>query len=201
MGAERKAGQRGLLVVISSPSGGGKTTVVKRILDSGDDRFVYSVSATTRPPRPGEKDGRDYFFLSDEEFRRRIQDGAFAEWAEVHGHLYGTLKDQIDRNLKAGKIILLDIDVKGGLSLKRAFSKDSLLIFLAPPSLEILEKRLRERGTDSEEEINRRLQRVKMELDAAKQYDTVIVNEDLDTTVREVLEAIERRLLERSTSG
>ncbi|NOZ55205.1 MAG: guanylate kinase [Calditrichaeota bacterium] len=201
MGAERKAGQRGLLVVISSPSGGGKTTVVKRILDSGDDRFVYSVSATTRPPRPGEKDGRDYFFLSDEEFRRRIQEGAFAEWAEVHGHLYGTLKDQIDRNLKAGKIILLDIDVKGGLSLKRAFPEDSLLIFLAPPSLEVLEKRLRQRGTDSEEEINRRLQRVKMELDAAKQYDTVIVNEDLDTTVREVLEAIERRLLERSTSG
>ncbi len=201
MGAEGEAGQRGLLVVISSPSGGGKTTVVKRILDSGDDRFVYSVSATTRPPRPGEKDGRDYFFLSDEEFRRRIQDGAFAEWAEVHGHLYGTLKDQIDRNLEAGKIILLDIDVKGGLSLKQAFPEDSLLIFLAPPSLEVLEQRLRQRGTDSEEEINRRLQRVKMELDAAKQYDAVIVNEDLDATVRGVLEAIERRLLERSTSN
>jgi len=201
MAAKKEAGQRGLLVVISSPSGGGKTTVVKRILDRGDDRFVYSVSATTRPPRPGEKDGRDYFFLSEEEFRRRIQEGAFAEWAEVHGHLYGTLKDQIDRNLKAGKIILLDIDVKGGLSLRRAFPEDSLLIFLAPPSLDVLEKRLRQRGTDSEEEISRRLQRVKMELDAAQKYDTVIVNEDLDVTVQAVLEAIDQRLRERSSNG
>ena len=197
MAAGEKAGRRGLLVVISSPSGGGKTTVVKRILGTGDDRFVYSVSATTRPPRPGEKDGRDYFFLSEEEFRRRIEEGAFAEWAEVHGHLYGTLKDQIERNLKAGKIILLDIDVKGGLSLRSAFPDDSLLIFLAPPSLKVLEERLRGRGTDSEEEIERRLQRVKMELDAARHYDRVIVNENLDATVQAVLEAIEERLRKR----
>jgi len=190
---EPKPSKRGLLVVISSPSGGGKTTVVRRLLEKGGGEFTRSVSATTRAPRPGEVNGRDYYFLSEEEFRQRIAKGDFVEFAEVHGHLYGTLREQIGRELRDGKVILLAIDVQGGLSIRRAFPEDSLLIFLAPPSLEVLEQRLRGRGTDAEEEIRRRLARVPMEMEMASQYDRLVVNDVVERAAEEILQAIRAR--------
>lgn len=190
---EPKPSKRGLLVVISSPSGGGKTTVVRRLLEKGGGEFTRSVSATTRAPRPGEVNGRDYYFLSEEEFRQRIAKGDFVEFAEVHGHLYGTLREQIERELRGGKVILLAIDVQGGLSIRRAFPEDSLLIFLAPPSLEVLEQRLRGRGTDAEEEIRRRLARVPMEMEMASHYDRLVVNDVVERAAEEILQAIRAR--------
>jgi guanylate kinase len=190
---EPKPSKRGLLVVISSPSGGGKTTVVRRLLEKGGEEFTRSVSATTRAPRPGEVNGRDYYFLSEEEFRQRIAKGDFVEFAEVHGHLYGTLREQIERELRGGKVILLAIDVQGGLSIRRAFPEDSLLIFLAPPSLEVLEQRLRGRGTDAEEEIRRRLARVPMEMEMASHYDRLVVNDVVERAAEEILQAIRAR--------
>lgn len=185
--------RRGLLVVISSPSGGGKTTVIRRLLERGGDAFAYSVSATTRAPRPGEVDGRDYFFLSKEEFERRVRNGEFVEYAEVHGHLYGTLRSPLQSQLERGKVVLLDIDIQGGFAIRRAFPEDSLLIFLAPPSLDELEARLRGRGSDSEEEIQRRLARVPMEMEAARHYDLVLVNDQVERVAEEILRAIRAR--------
>ncbi len=179
MGRPRKR-----LFVISSPSGGGKTTIVRELRKEGFD-FAYSVSATTRPPRRGEKDGVDYFFLDEETFLRRIKEGAFLEWAKVHGYYYGTLKAQINRYLSEGKMVLLDIDVQGGLHLKNTRS-DAVLIFLSPPGIEELKKRLKKRGTESSEVIEKRLDVAKKELQMANQYDFQVINDNLKDTVKEV---------------
>lgn len=183
---------KGLLCVISSPSGGGKTTVIRKILER-DRSLAYSISATTRPKRKEEKEGRDYYFLTEEEFKEKIKRGEFIEWAEVHGYLYGTLKAPIEEFLKQNKVVLLDIDVCGGLAVKRGYPESSLLIFLDPPSLESLSERLRKRGTNSEEEINKRLQRVPQEMEKAELYDYRVINEDLDTTVKEVMRIINEK--------
>ncbi len=172
------------LFVISSPSGGGKTTIVKELRKEGFD-FAYSISATTRPPRKGEKDGVDYIFLDQKTFLKQIKEGAFLEWAKVHGYYYGTLKEQIDRYLSEGKRVLLDIDVQGGLHLKNTRS-DTVLIFLAPPAIEVLEERLKKRGTESSEVIKRRLEIAKKELQMADQYDFQVINDNLKDTVKEV---------------
>jgi guanylate kinase len=181
------------LVVISAPSGGGKTTIIRRVLRKGDPDFRYSVSATTRPRRPGEQDGEDYYFLSPETFMREVEAGNLVEWAQVHGYFYGTPREPIDRWLEEGKIVLLDLDVHGGLAVKEQYPDNSLLIFVAPPSLEQLEQRLRARRTEDEEEIQRRLSRVPDELEKAKLYDVRIVNEDLNQTVEKVLQTIRER--------
>ena len=172
------------LFVISSPSGGGKTTILKELKKEGFD-FAYSISATTRPPRKGEKNGVDYFFLDETTFLKQIKEGAFLEWAKVHGYYYGTLKSQVDRYLSEGKRILLDIDVQGGLRLKNARS-DTVLIFLSPPSIEVLEERLKKRGTESTEVIEKRLEIAKKELQMAEKYDFKIVNDNLKDTVEKV---------------
>ncbi len=180
----------GLLVVISAPSGGGKTTVIREILKSGDDLFQYSVSATTRKPRGHEKDGVDYYFISEEEFQRRVEAGDFIEWAKVHGHYYGTPRQPIDEAIARGKIIFLDIDVQGGLEVKKQYGDDALLIFIMPPSMEELEKRLRGRKTDSEAEIAKRLAAVPVEIEKSQFYDAVVVNNDLQETVKKVREIV-----------
>ncbi len=180
----------GLLVVISAPSGGGKTTVIREILKSCDDLFQYSVSATTRKPRGHEKDGVDYYFISEEEFQRRVEAGDFIEWAKVHGHYYGTPRQPIDEAIARGKIIFLDIDVQGGLEIKKQYGDDALLIFIMPPSIEELEKRLRGRKTDSEAEIAKRLAAVPVEIEKSRFYDAVVVNNDLQETVKKVREIV-----------
>jgi len=175
----------GKLIVVSAPSGAGKTTIVKAILEKYPS-LLFSVSAATRPKRETEIDGKDYFFLPREEFERRIRAGELVEWEEIYGNLYGTLKSEVDKALSSGKAMLFDIDVKGSLSIKRTYPNDSVLIFIKPPSVEILEARLRGRKTEDEKTFKRRMDRVAMELGMASQFNFQVVNDDLQTAIAEV---------------
>jgi guanylate kinase len=170
------------LIVISAPSGAGKTTVARHLLQRFP-QLRFSVSATTRPKRPGEVDGRDYFFWSREQFEQAIARGELVEYEEIFGHLYGTLRSQVEQALSAGEFLLFDIDVKGALALRRAYPEQTFLIYVAPPSIEELERRLRQRGTESEEQIRRRLERAAMELQFQDHFDLVIRNEQLEQTL------------------
>ena len=176
--------RKGIIFVISSPSGGGKTTICRKILSDSPD-LAYSVSVTNRRPRSGEKEGKDYFFISDEEFSGRIEKGEFAEWAEVHGHSYGTPRSFLEQSLSSGRDIILDIDVRGALRIKKEYH-ESCLIFILPPSLKTLAARLKARGTEDKKEIEKRLARAKEELTFLKDYDYVVVNRDLSQAVEEV---------------
>lgn len=180
---------RGKLVVISAPSGAGKTTIARAIM-SRNPTLGFSVSATTRPRRAGEVDGRDYHFLSEEEFRRRVGAGDFVEWEEIFGNLYGTLRSEVDGALTGGRHLLFDVDVKGGLSIKRAYP-ESLLIFIRPPSQAVLESRLRGRRTEDEATIARRLARASMELAMGEAFDRQVVNDDLARAVGEVQDIVD----------
>jgi guanylate kinase len=181
--------KRGKLIVISAPSGSGKTTIARAIMQKYPG-MLFSVSATTRPPRAGEHEGRDYFFLSKEEFQRRVRMGDLVEWEEIYGDFYGTLKSEVDRALRQGTIMLFDVDVKGGLSIKKSYPDDSVLIFIRPPSVEALQQRLLNRKTEDEATIRRRLDRVPMELEKGNQFDWQVVNDDLQTAVNKVDEII-----------
>ncbi len=169
------------LFIISAPSGAGKTTLCKA-LRKAFPRLVYSVSATTRCPRPGERDGRDYLFVSRQEFRQGIETGAWAEWAEVHGNYYGTPAAPIDKALAEGRSVLLDIDVQGARQLLERYP-EAVTIFIMPPDLATLEKRLAGRGTDSPEVIARRLENARREIEQKDFYRHVIVNDNLEQTV------------------
>ena len=175
----------GKLIVVSAPSGAGKTTIVRAILDKYPS-MLFSVSAATRTKRETEIDGKDYFFLPRQEFERRIRAGELVEWEEIYGNLYGTLKSEVDKTLSGGNAMLFDIDVKGGLSIKRKYPNDSVLIFVKPPSIEILEARLRGRKTEDETTFKKRMDRVAMELGMASQFDYQVVNDDLPTAIVEV---------------
>jgi guanylate kinase len=172
------------LVVLSSPSGGGKTTICKLLAEQNPD-FRISVSATTRKPRPKEKNATDYFFISQKEFFQRVENKEFLEFEEVHGHYYGTLKSTVQDLLDRGFSVLFDIDVNGAMSIKKHYPK-AILIFVRPPSLSELKKRLRARKTDNEYNIERRLKRLPVEYAKAEFFDYDIVNEDLDQTVKEI---------------
>jgi len=170
----------GKLVIISAPSGAGKTTIVNHLLGSGLN-LSFSVSATTRPLRGNEKNGKDYFFLSVEEFKKKIENKEFVEWEEVYKDIfYGTLKSELDRIWANGKNVLFDVDVKGGISLKKIFGNESIAIFIMPPSVEELENRLIKRATDTPEKIRIRVEKARQELELANKFDTVIVNDQLD---------------------
>ena len=178
------------LVVFSAPSGSGKTTLVHHLLQQGLP-IGFSISATSRPPRGKEKDGVDYFFMSENSFREKIAENAFLEYEEVYeGTFYGTLRSEVDRLWKTGKTVLFDIDVVGGLNIKRQYPDQCLALFIQPPSLSELEKRLRGRGTDNEKKIKERLTKATKELDLANQFDKVIVNDDLETAKEEVGKAV-----------
>lgn len=179
-----------MLVCIASPSGGGKTTVCHKLLERHPD-FEFSVSCTTRNPRHHETEGVDYHFLSREEFELRIRNGELAEYEEVHGHLYGTLKSTVDDALSSGRVLLVDIDVKGALRLKSSYDGQCLTIFLQPPDLEVLKDRLRQRNTESEQEYETRLRRIEMERTHGKQFDVEIINDSLEETVQEVEQEIQ----------
>lgn len=174
----------GIVIVISAPSGGGKSSIIKALLER-DASLTYSISATTRPPRKGEASGREYFFHQSEEFQRLVDEGAFYEHALVHGNYYGTPKEQVDRLLGEGKDVILDLDVQGSLNLKKVMP-GCISIFVLPPSMATLEKRLRSRASDAEEVIQRRLENAREEVKIADQYDYVLVNQDLEATIENV---------------
>ncbi len=167
------------LIVISAPSGGGKTTLCQRLLRDFPT-LTLSISTTTRAPRGQEKHGKDYYFLNSDDFKKRIEEGHFAEWAKVHDHYYGTAKETIQSSWTSDRPVLLDIDVQGADSLKKTYANQCVTIFIAPPDLHALEKRLRKRGTDSEDTIQKRLKNAEGELKHASHFDHVILNDDLE---------------------
>ena len=175
--AEVTAG-RGMLVVVSSPSGGGKGTLIRRALKNVPN-LGYSVSFTTRAPREGEVDGRDYFFVPERKFRRMIKAGEFLEWASVHGNLYGTALTQVERERAAGRDIILEIDVQGATSVRR-LAQDAISIFILPPSFEILKARLAARGTEREDDLNLRLRNSVGEVEHYKEFQYVVINDDAE---------------------
>jgi guanylate kinase len=186
-------------IIMSSPSGGGKTTIAYKLLAMRQD-VGYSVSCTTRPPREGEVDGRDYHFLSLESFKRGKVAHDFAESAEVHGHLYGTLRTEVDRVLSSGRHVIMDIDVQGAKQFARAFP-DSVLIFILPPSAQVLVERLKARGTEDTKSLIRRFKSAKAELKAVDLYQYVIVNDEIDSAVAAVSSIIDAEGFKRSRDG
>jgi guanylate kinase len=177
-------GRRGILMVVSSPSGAGKTTLAHLLAQN--ERLEFSVSYTTRAPRSGERDGVDYKFVTEDEFSRMIDRGEFAEWAVVHGARYGTAVHTVNRALEDGKDYLFDIDWQGGAQLRRQWPEESVLVFILPPSMAELERRLRRRATDSPEAISRRLAVATKELEHFAQYDYLVVNDNLETALKEL---------------
>jgi len=176
--------KRGLLIVISAPSGAGKTTLT-RMLVKRRKNLVFSISATTRPPRPGEKDGREYYFVSDAAFRAMRNRGDLVEWARVHDHWYGTPRRPLERNLAQGKDVVLDIDVQGALAVKRRYP-EALLIFVRTPRFSDLEKRLRHRSSETAAAIRRRLQTARRELRSAYRYDYQVINDRLPRALKQL---------------
>ncbi len=181
----------GMVIVVSGASGTGKSTVCGQVREDMPE-LGFSVSCTTRPPRPGEKDSVDYYYISKEEFEKRIEAGAFIEYAEVFSNYYGTLKSEVIDQVKAGKDVFLDIDIQGALQIQRAAENDPILkkccefIFIVPPSIMELEKRLRGRSSDSEEQISQRLEKAEHEISFCHKYDYLIVNDELDYAVSEM---------------
>ena len=171
---------KGKLIIFSAPSGAGKTTIVKHLLQKGFD-LEFSISATSRDPRPNEINGKDYYFLSTEEFIRKVQNDEFLEWEEVYkGIRYGTLKSEVERIRNKGKNVIFDVDVVGGLNIKKYYGDEALAVFVQPPSVEELRKRLTSRSTETEEKIAMRVAKAEHELTFASQFDVVIVNDELE---------------------
>ncbi len=177
------------LITISAPSGSGKTTLCKMLQDARSD-ISWSVSCTTRAPRPNEINGIDYYFNSRDQFMNYISDDAFAEWEDVHGQYYGTLKLNLDTAIANNTILLLELDVKGSMSIVQLYPEQSFSIFILPPSIEHLRHRLRNRGTDTESRINERLKRFEREMEYKSKFDYVLINEDLEVASRELIEVV-----------
>ena len=177
------------LITISAPSGSGKTTLCKMLQDARSD-ISWSVSCTTRAPRPNEINGIDYYFNSRDQFMNYISDDAFAEWEDVHGQYYGTLKLNLDTAIANNTILLLELDVKGSMSIVHLYPEQSFSIFILPPSIDHLRQRLRNRGTDTESRINERLKRFEREMEYKSKFDYVLINEDLEVASRELIEVV-----------
>ena len=184
-----KLNERGLLVVLSGPSGVGKGTVRKALFEMEGHDLVYSISMTTRPPREGEIDGDDYYFVSKEEFERRIKEDAFLEWAQFVGHYYGTPKDKVEEQLKQGKEVVLEIEVQGALQVRERMS-DAVFVFIAPPNKETLYRRLLRRGTESNETIQKRMDKAEREFPLAHKYDYIVVNDEVRNAADRILAII-----------
>ena len=184
---ENKAGK---CIIFSAPSGAGKTTIVHRLLNEINS-LEFSVSACSRLARPNEKNGEDYYFLGVDEFRKKINEQAFVEWEEVYpNNFYGTLKSEIERIWSHNKVVVFDVDVVGGLNLKHFFGSNALAVFVQPPSVEVLEERLRSRKTESEEKIHMRISKATFEINRAKEFDYILINNNLDVAVAEIKERI-----------
>ena len=183
------------VLVFTAPSGAGKTTVVHHLLDEYSDNLGFSVSATTREKRKHERGGKDYYFIDKANFLKSIENGDFVEWQEVYeGQFYGTLKSELERLWKKGKTVVFDIDVKGAENIKKHFGKDALVVFISPPSLEILIERLKKRGTESEKTLKKRIDRVKKEMEYLDKFDIVLINDFLPETFRKAEQIVEEFL-------
>lgn len=177
---------KGKLIIFSAPSGSGKTTIVRKMLENDDFRLKFSVSATSRKKRNNEIDGKDYYFISADEFRQKIKNNEFIEYEEVYkNQFYGTLKSEVDRIINNNNNVIFDIDVVGGLNIKKQFGDIALTVFIKPPSIDELENRLRKRGTEDEKSISKRLAKAEHELTYATQFDKIIVNDDLQIAYNE----------------
>lgn len=182
--------KKGKLIIFSAPSGSGKTTLVRYIM-AHLPRLSFSVSATSRLPRPGEKNGVDYYFISADEFKQKIKEDAFVEWEEVYeNQFYGTLRSEVEKIRARGDSVAFDVDVKGGVNIKKIYGADALALFVKPPSLTVLEERLRHRSTESEESLRKRLDRAAYELSFEKLFDKVLVNDDLEKARKDALETV-----------
>ncbi len=179
------------LIVISAPSGTGKTSVIKEILKMYQDKLIFSVSATTRPKRANEIDGVDYYFLTEDEFKKKIENDEFIEWERIYDYYYGTPKSEIERAKNLSKDILFELDVNGSLKLKQLFP-EAHLIFIVPPSIEELENRLRKRNTETPETFKKRIERAKMELEKAQYFDYEVKNYELKSAIKEINEIIQK---------
>ncbi len=180
----------GKLVILAAPSGSGKTSIVNGLLEEGLD-LKFSVSATSRPQRGEEEEGEDYYFLGPEEFRRRVDQGELIEWEEVYpNRFYGTLRSEVDRIREEGRNVIFDVDVVGALNLKEQFGEEALAIFIRPPSIEALEKRIRSRNTDKERDIQERLKKAREEMRYEPEFDVVVENDELDQAIADCKEAI-----------
>ena len=183
---------QGKLIIFSAPSGSGKSTIINKLMSEYGLRGRFSISATSRKPRGSEQDGVEYYFLTEEDFRKRISEGDFLEYEEVYpGCFYGTLRSEVDRTLARGENVILDIDVQGGLNVKKIYGDRALTLFIQPPSIERLRERLERRGTDAPEVIERRLAKAEIELSFAPKYDAVVVNDDLEEACRDAARVIE----------
>ena len=189
--------RRGLMFILSSPSGAGKTTIARRLLEEEGDRLKMSVSVTTRPMRPGEVEGRDYFFVDRARFDRLVEDDDFLEWAEVFGNCYGTPRAEVREGLKHGEDFLFDIDWQGTQQLYQRAQGDVVRVFLLPPSIGELERRLRSRGTDSDAVIQSRMDRARAEIGHWDAYDYVVINDDIETCFAEVKMILEAERMRR----
>ena len=180
---------KGKLIIVSAPSGSGKSTIVQWLMQEHPElKLSFSISCTSRPPRGQERDGVEYFFITPEEFRQRIDNGEFLEYEEVYAdRFYGTLKAQVERQLEAGQNVVFDVDVKGGINIKRFYGERALSLFIEPPSVEELRRRLEGRGTDTPEAIAERLAKAEYEMTFAPQFDRIVVNDDLETAKQETL--------------
>lgn len=184
---------KGKIIVFTAPSGAGKTTIKKRVLEDYPD-FIFSVSATTRKKRETETEGIDYFFISEAEFELKIKNDEFIEWEKFYDYYYGTLKSFVEEKISEGKTIVLDVDVKGALSIKSIFP-DSLVIYISPPSLDVLETRLVKRKTETDADLQKRIERAEMELSFKDKFDCSVVNDEIEETVKNVKEIINKFLL------
>ena len=171
----------GKLIIFSAPSGSGKTTLVHHLLRKAEPKLAFSISATSRAKRPNETNGKDYYFLTADEFRKRIENGDFLEWEEVYpDQYYGTLRSEIERIHAEGMHVMFDVDVVGGINIKKQFGAQALAVFVKPPSIEELERRLRHRSTESEESLQKRVGKAAKELEFADQFDVILINDDLE---------------------
>ena len=187
---------KGKLIVFSAPSGSGKTTVVRALLKRKEFKFEFSVSATSRKKRKNEKNGLDYYFFTVEDFKKKIKKNAFVEWEEVYeNQFYGTLHSEIDRIRNNDKNVIFDIDVAGGLNIKKKYREECLTVFIMPPSIEELKKRLRKRGTETEADMNKRISKAKYEMTFSKDFDIIIINDKLEIAIEETISKVREFLL------
>jgi guanylate kinase len=197
MEVNNRPGHKGKLIIFSAPSGAGKTTIVKYLLNAGL-KLEFSVSATSREIRTGEIDGKDYHFISTQDFRNYIAGDAFLEWEEVYpDHFYGTLKSEVERIRNEGRHVIFDVDVKGGLQIKKIYGDQALAVFVMPPDLQVLEVRLRCRSTESEEDIRKRIGKAQHEIGFSRNFDVILVNDNLEKACREAEDIIRAFLIKK----